>query len=216
MKKFLTFLCAMVLVVGLVASASATPIYYQATNVVGVGTITYGYTPATINDAPVFTFTGISGDVDENLSSFTPGEYTIDFTLTGFWADYDENGSADFTLPNIDFTSGPYNILSAPTPSGTYGQLSWNVDIYSGGWISYDFGTTGSYTNAGVNNDLGMVDFIYSGATNGVMNADIRWDTLRVELNSTAPVPEPSTILLMGIGLLGLVGYSSRKRSKKS
>jgi len=29
------------------------------------------------------------------------------------------------------------------------------------------------------------------------------------------PVPEPSTILLMGIGLLGLVGYS-RKRSKKS
>ena len=30
-----------------------------------------------------------------------------------------------------------------------------------------------------------------------------------------APVPEPSTILLMGIGLLGLVGYN-RKRSKKS
>ena len=29
------------------------------------------------------------------------------------------------------------------------------------------------------------------------------------------PVPEPSTILLMGIGLLGLVGYS-RKRSKKN
>ncbi len=35
-----------------------------------------------------------------------------------------------------------------------------------------------------------------------------------IEANA-APVPEPSTILLMGIGLLGLVGYS-RKRSKKS
>ncbi|MEA3241376.1 MAG: PEP-CTERM sorting domain-containing protein, partial [Pseudomonadota bacterium] len=33
--------------------------------------------------------------------------------------------------------------------------------------------------------------------------------------DAAAPVPEPSTILLMGIGLLGLVGYS-RKRSKKS
>lgn len=30
------------------------------------------------------------------------------------------------------------------------------------------------------------------------------------------PVPEPSTILLMGIGLLGLVGYSRKKKSRKS
>lgn len=30
------------------------------------------------------------------------------------------------------------------------------------------------------------------------------------------PVPEPSTILLMGIGLLGLVGYSRKKKSRKN
>lgn len=32
----------------------------------------------------------------------------------------------------------------------------------------------------------------------------------------TEPVPEPSTILLMGIGILGLVGYSRKKKSRKN
>ncbi len=90
--------------------------------------------------------------------------------------------------------------------------MTWNVDLNSGGWVSYDFGTTGAYTNAGVNTMLGGLDFLYSGVANGVMNANMGWDTLRVELNSTAPVPEPATMLLFGTGLLGLIGYN-RKRT---
>ncbi len=33
--------------------------------------------------------------------------------------------------------------------------------------------------------------------------------------NGSAPVPEPSTMLLLGAGLLGVIGYNRRKASKK-
>jgi len=49
---------------------------------------------------------------------------------------------------------------------------------------------------------------------NSTGTADLALDQSRVYGTAeTAPVPEPSTILLMGAGLLGLVGY--RKRSQK-
>ncbi len=188
----------------------ATSIYYEASNVVGVAEVNYGVGSA-IYDAPEFNFVGVSGTVDENLSLLTPGEYTISFTLDGFWADFDSDGISDFDLPDTSFTSGSYLIPALPPFSGTAGALTWSVNPYSGGSVSYDFGNTGSITNFDVNVLLAGLDQQYSGGMNGVMDADIYWNTLRIELNSTVSVPEPSTILMMGIGLLGLVGYN-RKR----
>lgn len=193
---------------------NATSIFYEATDVTGVGSVAYG-TGANINNAPVFTFTGNTGVVDYDFSAFSPGEYTLSVTLDGFWADFNEDSIVDYTLPGGTLTSNPFTLTALPPSAGSVGQLSWDVDLNAGGWVSYDFGTTGTYTNFGVNSSLGWLDYAYSGAANGEMNADIGWNTLRVELNSTEPVPEPATMLLFGTGLLGLVGYN-RKRTQKS
>jgi hypothetical protein len=204
---------ALILGVSMVStSVLAAPIFYQADNVTGTGSIAYG-TGLSINDAPIFSFIGTSGTVTENLASYTPGDYTVSFYLDGLWVDANEDGTIDFAQADygpdpFSFTSGPVS-LPALSLVGSAGQLSWAFDPYSGGSLSYDFGTTGAYTNFGVNALLASVDFGYSHAANGVMDAKIGWDTLRVELNA---VPEPSTLLLFGLGVLGLAGLQRKKR----
>ena len=163
MKKFLLFLCAVMLVLGMATSSSATSIYYEATGVSGSATITYGtFTNGDPDNPPAFSFWATAGSVDENLASFVPDEYSIGFTLDGFWADINEDGTPDFFLPDFSFTSGPYTIPALPPLSGTYGQLTWNFAPYSGGSASYDFGTTG-ITNSDVNIVLAALDSTYSG-----------------------------------------------------
>lgn len=196
-------------------NALASPIYYEATNVSGTAQVDYGILSGGtlgINDAPIFSFTGTSGTVSENLALYTPGDYTVSFLLEGLTIDINEDGADDFNLAPFSFTSGPVT-LPALSLAGTAGQLSWDFDPYSGGWLSYDFGNTGSYTNMNVNQALAYADIIGSGShvANGVMDANIGWDKLRVELNAVNAVPEPATLLLFGVGLLGVVGFKRRQ-----
>lgn len=61
------------------------------------------------------------------------------------------------------------------------------------------------------------LDFGSDGLSSGFsFRADT--DNLKIagDITPTDPVPEPSTILLMGAGLLGLVGYNRKRFGKKS
>ncbi len=231
MKK--VFVCLCVMVLGIFAVSNASAYYFQADyapDAYGVGTIYYGTQSGTTgpngntitsDDAPEFTFDWGQILFDQDMYqlvngnwvpvSITPGMYNVSFVIDNFQVDANEDGNWYTITDHFSIDLGPIYIPQLPPLTGTYGQFSWNVDTNANSiWASYDFGSTG-VTNEDVNNQLAGIDLQYNGEANGIMNANIRWDSARLELN---PVPEPSTILLMGVGL-GCIGLFGRKAKKK-
>ncbi len=199
------------------SAAQAAVIFYETTNVDGSATINYGM-GTSINDAPVFSFAAATGNVNENLSSFSAGNYTLSFTLEGLAIDINEDGSDDFFQsdfgPNpFSITSSSFYLASLPPLSGNSGPLSWAFNPYSGDSLSYDFDIIpGPNSNSSINGDLAGLDFFYSGGVaNGVMNADVSWDLLRIELTSV--VPEPSIFALFSLGLFGMLAARRKSRA---
>jgi hypothetical protein len=115
--------------------------------------------------------------------------------------------------------------------------LNPGTAVIDGWWVSDNFGTNlvlngvitgftnnGDFMNGTRPNNTFHLD---SGFISGVNNLDfivynaplgfngINPSGLRVELSGTAaPVPEPSTMLLLGSGLAGLIGYGKRRFKK--
>ena len=192
-------------------SVSAAPIFFEATDVKATATVNYdyGFFPT---GASEFNFDVISGSFSDNLGMFTPGDYDISFTLEGLWLDIDEDGAVDLTQGDLGTdpfygSTGPLSLGSLPPLSGTDGALSWDLDTTANSlWIGFD---GADYENFAMNSLLASFDLTLGNGINGVMDANVGWDKLRVELNPVA-VPEPSIWLLLGTGLLGL-GWARRK-----
>ena len=226
MKKFLTFLCAVTLVLGLVGTASANLITNGDFNADLNGWTTNG-------DVRIANTAGISGPfaiaqgMDGKYALLglknTDGKSTLrqDFDVTGLdklaisfnWAfDYwDNSASADDTFLSFVRQDGrPAHKITLidletkgtsfrnPDNGMAYGSYNEVIDI-------------SGYTTDDARLIFRLMEesdsYYWTGTASvaGIDNVNV----------TAAPVPEPSTILLMGIGLLGLVGYS-RKRSKKN
>lgn len=151
------------------------------------------------------TWNASSGSIFLNTSGLdsqiTNNNKTITYTMNGNSGKLDllDNNYSPLLLGSLEYLQ---MTIIDPFEGSFVGSGSF---LITGGSLASDFGTNGGLATIGIAFNVPL-DFSSSFAA--MANT-----TLYPEPVAT---PEPSTILLLGSGLLGLVGYNRKRFSKKS
>lgn len=151
---------------------------------------------------------------------FTTNTATYTHLMPGdFEVPWDIVNSASLTIEgyfvdgNNDSVSVAGSFVGTLNSGGSYGWLpfigSWDNPSVS----AFDVSSALSSWTTGAS--LGVTVTANGGFLDGIIEIEKSTFTLDYD-NQTAPVPEPSTMLLFGAGLAGLVGYSRKRSSKKA
>lgn len=205
MKKarLMYLLVAVLLIVGLPNSGSAASVLIGFEDFGSVG-ITG---PTVTNQYSDVTFSSTSGY--RNIVSTQLGiGFGYNFLCTA-------SGSIDCMHETIlNFTNPVYNLKFWEAGSNSTGNVA-QVDVFVGGSLSATqniLGTAQFNTPSLV--DLSAFSNVTSIRIYNITDAGgLGWDNFGFDTTSSS-VPEPSTLLLLGSGLVGLVGYGRRRMKK--
>jgi len=202
-KKFLIFLCGLVMIFGFAGATGATVLTFDDISAAQTGTIADGYGGLDWDNMGY-----LNGSSHAPGSGYDNGTVSGDYVAANLWASVATVSDSLFDFNGAFFTGAWNDGLNINIQGLNNGSAIFNttiqVDHYGPTWFEANF--------------VGIDQLVFNsyGGTHVVTGgAGEHFAMDNFTFNETAPVPEPSTILLMGAGLLGLVGYNRKRSNKK-